>query len=308
MLIKRCANQISIFLFLFTGITMAQQRTSDFGLTGRVKNIQSATYAYSTPAQTEVSGFLGNEKFDSISLKFDQKENLVFQENFLDYQGELGLFDRTVFQFNFNNQVEKLETTLIQNGEEPKKISQRKKFYYIQNQLVRIDEFNSGRTTDQFWVTNFIYEGGRLKKKEFWMEDEIFSVSEFENRLMKITSEKTFHNDGKPGRSIDYKYDENAKLILKSTKSGNEKTDETFEYENGKLVSHITKNNDRIILKEMFNSDELPKEIQKLNYRTQKFDLYEFKFEYDSQNNWINCLILENQTPKFTVKRKIDYY
>jgi len=54
--------------------------------------------------------------------------------------------------------------------------------------------------------------------------------------------------------------------------------------------------------------DELPKEIRKFNYATQEFDLYQFQFQYDNQNNWINCVILMNQTPKLIIKRKIDYY
>ena len=57
------------------------------------------------------------------------------------------------------------ETTLIQNGEEPRKISQRKIYYYLKNQLQRVDEFNSGRTSDQFWVTNWVYDRGKLKEK-----------------------------------------------------------------------------------------------------------------------------------------------
>lgn len=290
------------------GLAYAQHLTTDFRLTGKVESLQSVTKIYTNPTKTEPSGFLDSERFDSVYMKFDKQRNLILRENFSDYRGKLGLFEQTIYQFNSQNQIEKLETTLVQNGEEPRKISQRKVFYYLKNQLIRTDEFNSGRTTNQFWVTNFIYEGGRLKRKDVWMDDEIFSKLEFENRLMKVTSEKTFHNDGKLGKTIDYKYDENAKLILKSTKSGNERTDETFEYENAKLITHTIQNNDKVILKEILNADELPKEIQKFNYTTQKFDLHQFKFEYDSQNNWINCLILENQIPKFIIKRIINYY
>jgi len=300
--------RFTIFLIFIGSILSAQNHLNDFNLSGKVKHLESATYLFSDNSKTNPSGFLDSEMYDAIQLNFDRKGNLIQRENYLDYQGKLGLFDRTIYQFNFINQIEKQETTLVQNGEEPRKISQRKKFYYIQNQLVRIDEFNSGRTSDQFWVTNLVYDGGRLKKKEFWMDDEIFSVTEFENRLTKIISEKTFHNDGKLGRIINYNYGENANLILKSIKSGNEKTEESFEYRKNFLLSKTIKENDKVVLKTDFDENGLPVEVQKFNYKTQSFDLYRFKFEYDLHNNWINCVILENETPKFITKRRITYY
>lgn len=296
-----------IILLFFGSFLLGQNHLNDFQLNGKVKSLESTTYLVTDP-KTQPSGFLDSENYDAIKLGFDPNGNLVLRENYLDYRGKLGLFDQTMFQFNYNNQIEKQETILIQNGEEPRKLSQKKHFYYLGNQLIRMDEFNFGRTTDQFWVTNFVYEGGRLKRKYFWMEDAVFSRSEFENRLMKITSEKTFHNDGKLGKTINYKYDENAKLILKSSESGNEKTVETFTYNDKKLESHIVEVNGQIILNETFDSAELPRKILKFNYKTKQFDLYQFKYELDSQNNWINCLILEEEKPKFKIVRKINYY
>lgn len=307
MLIRKCVFVNYLFL-LFPGIFFAQETLSGLSLKGEVKSVQSIALSYENPIRTSVSGFLDNENFDSVYIEFDKKGNLVLRKNFLDYRGKLGLFDRTLFYFNFSNQIEKQETTLIQNGEEPQKVSQRKAFYYIQNRLARMDEFNSGRTTDQFWVTNFIYEGGRLTRKDFWMEDAVFSRTEISNRLYRIISEKTFHNDGKAGKSVDYTYDENAKLILKSINSGNEHTEESFEYENEKLKTISLKINGKLILNKSLNENGLPIEIEKFNYKTQKFDLYEFKFEYDFHNNWINCVILKNQTPELIMKREINYY
>lgn len=308
MLTRKCENQIKI-LFLFCPVFLfAQLQIDDFQLNGNIESVQTKSGVWENEAKTSASGFFETEDFDSVFLKFDRKGNLVLRKNFLDYQGKLGLFDETKFQFNAESQIEFQETELIQNGEEPWKISQRKIYYYIENQLARIDEFNSGRTTDQFWVTNFIYEGGRLKRKDFWMEDKIFSYSKFAHRLMKITKEETFHNDGKLGKTIDYGFDENAKLILKSAHSGNEYFEETFEYEKGKLARKTISENKNIIQIEKFNSLGLPLEIQKFNYQKKKMDVYRFKFEYDSHDNWINCVILVNQTPQLKIKRKIKYH
>lgn len=301
--------RFTIFLIFFCTFLSAQNHLNDYNLKGKVRNLESTTYLFSDKSKTNPSGFLDSESFDAIKLNFDKKGNLVLRENYLDYQGKLGLFDKTVYQFNFSNQIEKQETTLIQNGEEPKKISQRIKFYYLANQLIRRDEFNSGRTTNQFWVINHIYNGSRLKKKEFWMDDEIFSTSEFEYRLQKIISEITIHNNGKKGQTINFEYDENQNLRHKTTEAGNEKTIETFNYDRHVLKERIIKNKkDEIQLKETFDSNQLPVLIEKMNYRKNSLSKYKFEFEFDARNNWINCLILEDEMPKFKIIRTINYY
>lgn len=298
------------FLFIFfCSFLSAQNHRNDFKLRGKVRSMQSTTYLFSDNSATSHSGFLDSEMYDAVKLNFDEKGNLILRENYLDYRGKLGLFDRTVYQFNPGNQIEKQETTLVQNGEEPKKISQRIKFYYLANQLVRRDEFNSGRTTDQFWVINYIYKGGRLKKKEFWMEDEIFSTAEFEHMLHKVISETTVHNNGKRGQLIRSEYDENQNLVYKTTESGNEKTIETFLYDGNVLKEHLVKNNKQEIqLRETFNPDGLPSSIEKISYTKKLLTRYTFKYEFDSQNNWINCIILEDDLPKFKIIRTINYY
>lgn len=299
---------IKFILLLICSFSFAQQ-LSDFKLIGKVKSLESTTFLYSNSSKTNPSGFLDSEYFDAIKLNFDQKGNLTLKENYLDYQGKLGLFDKTIYQFNFANQIEKQETTLVQNGEEPKKISQRIKFYYLANQLIRRDEFNSGRTTNQFWVINHIYNGGRLKKKEFWMEDEIFSTSNFENKLHKVISETTVHNNGKTGQIISYEYDENQNLKNKTTQSGNEKTIETFSYDKNVLKEHLVQNkNQEIQLRETFNLQGLPSSIEKVNYNRKSLTQFKFEYELDAQNNWINCVILEDETPKYKIIRKISYY
>lgn len=308
MLTKKCAI-LSSFLLLLTGILQAQFRTTDFQLLGKVESVQSVTYAYENPSKTEVSGFLDSEQFDSVYLKFDRRRNLIVRENFLDYRGKLGLFDRTILQINPSNQLEKLETTLIQNGEEPRKISQRKKFYYLRNQLVRQDEFNSGRTSDQYWVTNYLYEKGEIAEKVFWMEDEIFSRDQFNyNFKGELTEEKNFHNNGSVGKTIDYKH-VNGFLSKKTTSSGNEKTTETFIYDSEFLSKYeLMDNSGRILRTETYDKNGLLSELQKFNHKTKQIDNYSFKFELDKENNWIKCEISQNKTPIYVIKRTINYF
>ena len=285
-----------------------QFRTTDFRLLGKVESVSSITTHFSNPNQTGVSGFLDSEQFDSIYLKFDSRRNLVLRENYLDYRGKLGLFDRTIFQINPSNQLEKLETTLIQNGEEPRKISQRKIYYYIQNQLVRTDEFNSGKTSDQFWVMNASYENGEIIKKVFWMEDKIFSVDQMEYEKGLIRNETNFYNNGNKGKSVKYEY-KNGDLLKKVAALGNEKTIQTFTYDNGQLNQiEFSDQVGKIQRTEIYDEDGLLSELKAFNHTTQQFDLYRFEFEMDSENNWTKCKILRNQTPIYNIQREIIYF
>lgn len=308
MLTKKCAI-LSSFLLLLTGILQAQFRTTDFRLLGKVESVQSVTYAYENPSKTEVSGFLDSEQFDSVYLKFDRRRNLILHENFLDYRGKLGLFDRTILQINPSNQLEKLETTLIQNGEEPRKISQRKKFYYLRNQLVRQDEFNSGRTSDQYWVTNYLYEKGNLIAKHFWMEDELFSVDRLEYNLRnQISKETNFHNNGRSGKTVEYIYSDGVST-KKITTSGNEKTIESFIYNDGLLSGYeLIEKSGRLLEAKTYNRDGLIKSVKKFNHLSQSIDNYDFKYKKDRENNWVFCEISKNSLPVYLVKRKINYF
>lgn len=310
MLIKKCAKGFSLLLIVLATHLLGQSRTSDFGLIGSVESLQSVTTQYYNPSITTTSGFLDSEQFDSIYLKFDRKRNLILKETFLDYRGKLGVFDRTTYQINPRNQIEKLETTLIQNGEEPRKIAQRKKFYYLNSQLIRVDEFNSGRTSDQYWVSNWVYDRGWLKEKVYWMEDEIFSKSSFEyDNNSNPIAEKTYSNNG---NLVSNKlYDNNrAGLPVKiSSHTGAEKNIETFEYGPNYLAKRqVLDANGKVILTEIYDGNGRIAKVEKLNYKAQSIDTYEFKFELDKVNNWVNCEISLNHFPTYQIRRYIKYY
>lgn len=308
MLIKKCVKQFSFLFLLGFGTLSAQQRMTDFRLIGSLESVQSVTYLYGNPSQTAVSGFLDHEEFDSVFLKFDRKGNLILRENYLDYRGKLGLFNRTIYQINPSNQLEKSETTLVQNGEEPRKISQRKIHYYLKNQLIRTDEFNSGRTSNQFWVMNATYKNGEIAEKTFWMEDEIFSIDKFSyNWQGLLETEQNYHNNGTKGKSISYEYS-NRQLLKKTIRSGNEITIETFNYDKAQLAQHSFSENGKIIWTKTYDENGLLSELKKFNHITQQTDTYSFEFELDSSNNWTKCEVLKNQNPIYVTKRNLNYF
>lgn len=310
MFTKKCASLFRLSLVLLSGILFAQNKATHFGLWGNVESMQTVTKSYHHPSRTEVSGFLDSEMYDSISMKFDRRRNVIFRENYLDYRGKLGLFDRSILQVNANRMPEKLETTLIQNGEEPRKISQRKIYYYKGAQLIRMDEFNSGRTSDQFWVTNYVYKGTQLVEKWVWMEDEIFSRVKMEyNDRNRLAAEKTFSNNGQLGKKIEFEFNSSGDLIKKMTQLGNEKTFETFVYDNDLKKKYLVLDSSgKVLHEEMYNELGWISQVRKKNHQRNSEDFYEFEYKIDSMNNWTECTIKKNQIPEFKIIRNIKYY
>lgn len=299
----------SMAIFFSVGL-FAQKSTASLGLVGKVKSLHSVTRPLANPSITEPSGFLDSERFDSIALTFDAYRHLILEENFLDYRGKLGIFDRTVYWYNPQHKIEKLETTLIQNGEEPRKISQRKIFYYINKRLVRMDEFNSGRTTDQHWVVNSVYENDRLQEKVFWMDDAVFSRTRYSfDENHNILSEKTVHNNGQQGLSIIYENKSNGLPQRIIDQSGDHHIVETIEY-SGNYPSKVTVSdaNAKVLRTTYYHPNGRIFEIHLLNYSTNGTDIYRFEYEFDSNNNWVKCKITKNQTPAYIISRKINYY
>lgn len=310
MRIKNFGKRFNLWLLFLSGFGFSQYRTSDYELIGNVESLSSVTKIYNNPSKTGVSGFLDSEQFDSIYLKFNQAKYLTVRENFLDYRGKLGIFDRTTYQYNASRQIEKQETSLIQNGEEPRKVSQRKIFYYLKNRLIRVDEFNSGRTSDQYWVANSVYTNNRLKEKVFWMDDAIFSTTfyEFDDNYNAV-SEKTVSNNGQQGLNIIYQnnYAGEPEKIIQRT--GNKESVKMIEYGLNYLAQITEKDeNGNIVKLTKFYPNGRIFEVQKFNLNNKKIDVYRFEYEYDLNNNWTNCIVSKNQISVYIISRKIRYF
>lgn len=307
---RKCVIRLGLILSFFVFEVSAQFRTTNFELVGPVESIQSVTRPAFNSNKTETSGFLDSENFDSVFLKFDKRRNLILRENFLDYRGKLGIFDQTVYQINPSNQIEKLETTRIQNGEESRKISQKKKWFYLGNQLVRTDEFNSGRTSDQNWTTNSVYKNGLTTEKIYWMDDEIFSrdIYEFDKNHNPI-SEKNYFNNGSPGKTIIYENTPSGLPKKITTRTGNDLEIKSLTYKNAyPLRIDLIDKNGKIIQTELYDSNGRVTEIHKFNYKNNSSDIFGFIFETDIHNNWIQCQISKNNQPAYIITRTINYY
>lgn len=307
---KNYEKGICFFLLLISTVVFSQKRTSDFGLVGKVQSVQSKTTSFNSPQKTTTSGFLDSEDFDSFLLEFDARRNLILRENYLDYKGKLGVFDRTVLHYNHRNQIEKLETTLIQNGEEPKKTAQKKIFYYLKNQLIRVDEFNFGRTSNQYWVVNSVFDRGKLKEKVFWMDDEIFSRTHYQfDWNNNPISEKTYHNNGVLGKTLEYQNNSSGLPVKITNQSGNMKVIEEFDYGENYIKKHnLIDSKGQLLESKLYDDNGMISEAKRWNHTNGNHDVFNFRFKFDQQNNWTECEINQNNVPMYRIIRTIKYY
>lgn len=308
MFTKKCALIFSLFIAFQSVI--AQTQLQEFKLKGKVKSLSSKTYAYGSSTQFEVSGFLDSEMYNAIDLEFSPFGKLICKTQYLDYRGKLGVFDVTNYFYNPQQQLEKLETTLIQNGEEPKRISQIRKYYYLNNQLIREDEFNYGRTTQQYWVFNHAYYGNKLLKKTTWMEDEVFTQTLYTyNFNGEIQSQIDRFNNGKVGKSIAQRFDVKTQTKTIETTYGNQKSKEEFKFLTPNSFTYLQWDDQNKLIKQVENDSYAnPKSAQIYKPNQNQLVKFEFKYEFDSENNWIQCTIFEQNIPKYTILRYITYY
>lgn len=298
------------YLFLLLSIiSWAQISQKDFHLKGKIKTLKSTTYAIEN-GNWEVSGFLDSEYFNQVELDFNHLGNIISKTQYLDYRGKLGIFDQTFYQYNPQNQLVKQKTILIQNQEEPQRFSQIKKFYYLNSQIIRIDEFNLGLNNDQTWTFNYLYQNQNLIEKHTWMEDQIFSKTIYKyditNQLYQTID---YTNHGKEMKKIEESFDKNNQVKTVQTSYGNQKFIETIHYKNPKRIVYEKTNEFGVLLNQKeYNKYQLINLVKKRENSQDQFINFEFQYDYDKYENWVECIISVNHIPKYKIKRLITYF
>lgn len=295
--------------FLLSIASWAQISLKDYNLNGNVKSLKSTTYAIDK-GYWEVSGFLDSEYFNQIELNFNYLGNIISKVQYLDYRGKLGIYDQTFYQYNSQNQLEKQKTILIQNQEEPERISQQKKYYYLGGQLIRMDELNLGLNNNQKWIFNYLYKNQKLTEKHTWMEDQIFSKTlfkyDFTNQLAET---KDYTNNGKEIKRIVVTLDRGQQTKTVETSYGNETIIETYYYKNQNLLAYQKTNEAETLFEKIeFNEYQLINSVKKRKNNQNQLINFEFEYIYDKHNNWIECVITINHIPEYKIKRLITYF
>ncbi|WP_413533844.1 hypothetical protein [Empedobacter brevis] len=280
---------------------------ADFNLKGKVEKITST--ATDSKGNSTNLPFLENEFYNQILLEFNQKGLLTKRTNYLDYQGKLAVYNYVNYDYNNSNFIDKQTNTVINNGEDPKRIASEKSFVYDnKNRLINLTEKIEGKSSKSSYETIFNYSN-KLDKITTKVEGSKISENNLtynKNGLLVLDEKSSF--DGKKGRKSYYIYDKEMPVFHEEIVGNSSKI---MFFENGnisKLQSFDA--NKTLIFQADFNSKNEIVNFKKQSFRNGQTVLtsYQVSYEYDSKNNWIKASISTNGELKYIVKREIKYY
>lgn len=280
---------------------------ADYNLNGKVEKIVST--AYDSKGNTTTLPFYENEFYDQIVLEFNPKGLLTQRSNYLDYRGKLAVYNFVDYRYNANNLIENQKNTVINNGEDPKRIASDKTFAYdSKNRLFTLIEKIEGKTTKSSYETVFNYSN-TLDKITTKVEGATISENNLKyNKKGLLVMDEMSSFDGKKGRKSYFIYDNETPVFLEEIAGNSSKI---MFLENGnisKLQSFDA--NKKLDYQADFDSRKQIIHFKKQSFKNGETILtsYQVTYEYDAKNNWTKASISSNNTPKFVVKRVIHYY
>lgn len=279
----------------------------DFNLKGKVeKVISTATDAKGNSATLP---FLENEFYNQISLEFNSKGLLTKRTNYLDYQGKLAVYNYVNYNYNNSNLIDKQTNTVINNGEDPKRIASDKTFVYDnKNHLISLTEKIEGKSSKSSYETLFNYSN-KLNKITTKVEGSTISENNLtynKNGLLVLDEMTSF--DGKKGRKTYYIYDKETPVFQEEIVGNSSKI---MFFENGNISKlQSFDNNKALVYQADFDSKNEIVNFKKQSFRNGQTILtsYQVSYEYDAKNNWVTASISTNGEIKYIVKRAINYY
>lgn len=280
---------------------------SDFHLNGKVKNI--LTTAKNINGEYATLPFFENELYNQILLEFNRYGLLDKQTNYLDYSGRLGVYSFVDYVYKDSKLVVGEKKTIINNGEDPKRIASDKKYIYANNNLVGLVEVLKNKSSSiTNYETNFEYSN-QLNKIVTKIEGKIISENNLtynKNGLLVLNELTSF--DGRKGNKTFFIY-ENDEPIFQQKIGGNINTVTFFDKNSLSKIQSFDSNKD-LVYEASFNARNEIESIKKQYFKNGKSFLsdYEIKYSYDKLNNWILADVYEGSKLKYTINREINYY
>lgn len=280
---------------------------SDFHLNGKVKNI--LTTAKNINGEYATLPFFENELYNQILLEFNRYGLLDKQTNYLDYRGRLGVYSFVDYVYKDSKLLVGEKKTIINNGEDPKRIASDKKYIYANNNLVGLVEVLKNKSFSiTNYETNFEYSN-QLNKIVTKIEGKIISENNLtynKNGLLVLNELTSF--DGRKGNKTFFIY-ENDEPIFQQKIGGNINTVTFFDKNSLSKIQSFDSNKD-LVYEASFNARNEIESIKKQYFKNGKSFLsdYEIKYSYDKLNNWILADVYEGSKLKYTINREINYY
>ena len=278
----------------------------DFQLKGNVHEIVSTVK--DTKGNTTTLPFVDHEYYDQIKYEFDAKGKLAKKTNYLDYRRKLGVYSFTDYSYS-NGKVNQQITTVLNNGEDPKRIASDKQFIYnSKGQILNITEKVKSKTSSTSYQTDFDYQSN-LNQVSTKTDGVLSSKNQLSyNKKGQLIKEETLSFDGKKGLVKYFVYDGNQpiyqeELVNKSTSitfldaSSNQTKYQQFDAnQNLKLEITKDKNNEIIAIKNQTFSNGKP-----------QLNSYTISYTYDAVGNWTKATINQDNQLKYIISREITY-
>jgi hypothetical protein len=278
----------------------------DFHLNGKVEKVTST--AFDIKGETTTLPFYENEFYDQVILEFNAKGLLTKRSNYLDYRGKLAVYNYVDYRYNTSNLVENQKNTIVNNGEDPKRIASDKTFTYNGKNLINLSEKIEGKSSKSNYETVFTYSN-KLDKITTKIEGSTIAENNltYNKKGLLVLDEMTSF-DGKKGKKSYYIYDNNSPIFAEEIAGNSSKI--SF-LENGNLSKlQVFDSNKKLDYQADFNSNNEITAFKKQSFRNGNTVLtsYQISYEYDTKNNWIKAKISTDGVLKYTVKRTINYY
>lgn len=280
---------------------------NDFHLNGKVTKVIST--AKDGNGHWATLPFLENEFFNQIILEFNSQGYLQKQTNNLDYRGNLATYSYTEYQYNRQHQPTEIKTTVINNGEDPKRISSLKTYEYNPDgQLQQLYEAVQSKTTSIQYQTEFSYTNrleSVVRKTDGKKSGELkFSY----NKVGQLIKQESFGFDGRNGQKRYFMYDGNTPIYEELNIDGRaQMTFVDLNYKTSKFQQFDQ--NQQLKLELNFDSNHHVTAAKVQSFRTGKpfLSTYTIQYQSDAQNNWIRADIYQNGILEYIVQREITY-
>lgn len=278
----------------------------DFGLIGKVKEMQ--TKSIETVSNRPATGFFSNEYYNQTVHRFDQNGLLLSKTNFLEYGNRLGVYSEENYHYNRSNQLEEYQKIILNNGEDPRRIEEHKKYQYQNGKLIQ-EDFVYQSKSNQIRYQTLYTQNKDLQKIVDKTEGANNSETTFlYNGNQNLVKTETTYFNGEKGLVEYFIYDEAGNTIAVERIGKNLRSFGFEDKEKRKETRRFFDANWQLEREEMYNNNELIS-LKKAEKEGQNFlNTYTFNYQYDSHGNWVKCEVFRDARPWQIIERTISYY
>jgi len=233
------------------------------------------------------NGIILNDFF----MQFNEYGNLIEIDNFLDG------FPNEKYIFDYNDKNSKTEEREYNRSG---KINNSSKYTYNnKNQIIQEDLYVKSTDINRKFTYDY-NENDELSGKTMFSTNgqNIDLLTKFTYNKQGLLIESKYSNsNNKYAYKYNYFYDKNNNLIKLTYTDNKGLIQQTYQFKYDA--------NNNVIEEELIHSQDT---VTTYGYKTNFSYKYNYKYELDKLNNWVKCILLIDNNPKFIFEREIEYF